>query len=407
FGDHIISVPANTQHFEWIEPMRFNGLDFNVHIEAGIHLATSEVYAKFYSIDPSTGLPPGVDYGFLPPEDDSGRGMGHFSFVIRPLPSLPTGTEIRNIAYITFDFSETIATNQVKPHDPSAGTDPSLECLVTIDADLPYSQIETLETELLSPINLIISGDDIPGGSGLGSFDIYVSDNGSKFTLWRTTTNSTIEYSGEVDHSYAFYSVAKDNAGNYEEHPEIADAATTIVAKHILINSWNLMETVRVGRSTFDYTFSVILENTRDQDVSNVVMVVEQDENNVTLIDSDISISGISARSTITSSDTITVRVDHVVSTPIIKLSGRINFDSSTEPGQVLDFISLLIGTNREIGDFNGDGTVNMKDLEILVNDWLSGNSLADIAPPPAGDGIVNIMDFAVMADNWLITIDN
>ncbi len=134
FGDTHIAVPANSQHFETSVPMSYNGVSFEVQIEAGIYLTTGEVYANSYSIDPLTGLPPTVDIGFLPPEDGTGRGQGYFSYVIKPKPGLTTGTEIRNVAQISFDFQQTIATNQVDPHDPSKGTDPSKECLNTISA---------------------------------------------------------------------------------------------------------------------------------------------------------------------------------------------------------------------------------------------------------------------------------
>jgi len=50
---------------------------------------------------------------------------------------------------------------------------------------------------------------------------------------------------------------------------------------------------------------------------------------------------------------------------------------------------------------------VDIQDISILMNDWLRGNSMADIAPPPDGDGIVNLNDYAIMAENWMITIDN
>ena len=92
------------------------------------------IRAAFQSFDPATSLPPSLLSGFLPPEDGTGRGMGYFSYVVDARPDLPTGTEVRNIALITFDWGETIATNQVDPHDPSQGTDPRKEALVTIDA---------------------------------------------------------------------------------------------------------------------------------------------------------------------------------------------------------------------------------------------------------------------------------
>jgi len=408
FGDVMLSIPEGSQHFEKKVPFSFNGVDFEVEIEAGINLGTGEVYAYFYSVDPWTGLPPAVNIGFLPSEDGTGRGMGYVSYNIKAKQDLTTGTEIRNIAHITFDYAETIATNQIDPHDLSKGTDPNLECLITIDADLPESYIEPLDAEAMSPLTLTITGQDVPGGSGIGSYDIYVSDNGGEFTLWQSTTESTIEFDGQLNHTYAFYSIAKDNAGNYEDRPEIADTTTTIVQKHLMIHSWNLVSAVRVGRTTYDYTFCVSLENTRKQDISNVVMTVQPYETNVTLVDGQISSSSIPANFIVTSTDTITLRVDYTQPTPTIKLAGQIAFDSTSEPGQVQDFIShLLIGTNREIGDITGDGSVDIQDLSILMNDWLRGNSMADIAPPPDGDGIVNLNDYAIMAENWMITIDN
>jgi len=132
FGDERIAVPADTRHYETKVHMTYLGADFEVRIEAGIHLTTGEVYANFYSVDPVTGLPPPVDVGFLPPEDGTGRGQGYFAYIIRPKAGLPADTEIRNVALINFDFLETIATNQADPHDPSKGTDPAKEALVTI-----------------------------------------------------------------------------------------------------------------------------------------------------------------------------------------------------------------------------------------------------------------------------------
>lgn len=132
FGDVRIAIPDNTQHFETTVPMAYGGVEFEVQVEAGIHVGSGQVYANFYSIDPATGLPPPVDIGFLPPEDDTGRGQGYFAYVIKPKDGLPAGTDIRNIAYITFDYQETIATNQVDPHDPSQGTDPEKEAYNTI-----------------------------------------------------------------------------------------------------------------------------------------------------------------------------------------------------------------------------------------------------------------------------------
>lgn len=45
------------------------------------------------------------------------------------------GIEIRNIALIVFDGQPAISTNLVDPHDPSHGTDPNKEALITIAPD--------------------------------------------------------------------------------------------------------------------------------------------------------------------------------------------------------------------------------------------------------------------------------
>jgi len=52
------------------------------------------------------------------------------------------------------------------------------------------------------------------------------------------------------------------------------------------------------------------------------------------------------------------------------------------------------------LGDFNGDGSVDFKDLAILVTCWLTDEPSVDIAPA-GGDGIVNFLDFSQLAQNW------
>ena len=52
FGDHVVAIPAGSQHFQTTVPIVYNGVTFEVQIETGIDLATGRVYADFYSIDP-------------------------------------------------------------------------------------------------------------------------------------------------------------------------------------------------------------------------------------------------------------------------------------------------------------------------------------------------------------------
>ena len=207
FGDQLLAVPDNTQHFETTAPMTYNGVDFEVQIEAGIRSDTGEVYANFYSIDPNTSLPPSVLVGFLPPEDGTGRGMGHFSYTVDAKSGLADGTEIRNVALIQFDRGEIIATNQVDPHDPSQGTDPAKECLNTITTDVTAPRVTTItpgpDTTVRSPSTIVVTFDeDLAAGTvDDGTFKISTAQgpDGQWCTGDDTWVSGTVTYDPATD----------------------------------------------------------------------------------------------------------------------------------------------------------------------------------------------------------------
>jgi hypothetical protein len=75
------------------------------------------------------------------------------------------------------------------------------------------------------------SGQDDTGGSGIASYDIYVSDKGGPFTLWQSeTTGTSAAFTGVLGHTYGFYSVATDNVGNVQPVPSSAQATTRLAA---------------------------------------------------------------------------------------------------------------------------------------------------------------------------------
>lgn len=229
FGETIIAAPAGSIHFETTIPVTNDDLGFNVHVTADINLSNGLVTAVFQSIDPVTSLPPDVLTGFLPPEDGAGAGKGHFAFTVQPTSSLETGDEIRNVALISFDGQQTIATDQIDPFDPSVGVDPNKQALVTIDATAPESAVLTLPSESGRSFMVHWSGTDI--GSGVASYKLHVSTNGGPFGLWQQSTNaSSGVFQGELGKTYAFYSVAADNVGNIEAAPFVPDAQTMVVS---------------------------------------------------------------------------------------------------------------------------------------------------------------------------------
>jgi RHS repeat-associated protein len=231
FGDQLITVPEHTSHFETTVSMTYNNKTFDVMIEAGIDYAAGQVYAVFQSVDPTTSLPPDVLIGFLPPEDGTGRGMGHISYIIDPKAGLPTGTQIRNIAFISFDGQPQIATNQINPHDPSQGTDPAKEALNTIDASVPESAVLALPSST-NTTDFLVQWTGSDQGSGIAEYDVYVSTDGSSYTLWKATPDTSAIFTGVYGHTYSFYSVAKDNVGYVELAPTSPDATTTLLSPY-------------------------------------------------------------------------------------------------------------------------------------------------------------------------------
>jgi RHS repeat-associated protein len=226
FGDTFISVPPNLQHFQTTLPMSYHGVNFQVQIEAGINLANGQVFANFYSIDPSTGLPPSVDIGFLPPENGTGRGTGSVSYTVRPRANLPEGTQITNVATIQFDVNPPIATDQLDDNDPSLGIDTNKLARITIDNVPPVSSVSRLPA-METNVNFTVCWSGTDEGSGIVTYDIYDSANNGPWKLWRAGDTNTCEtFNGTNGQVYAFYSVAHDGAGNIEAKTPTAEAMT-------------------------------------------------------------------------------------------------------------------------------------------------------------------------------------
>jgi hypothetical protein len=157
--------------------------------------------------------------------------MGYFSYFVSPNPNLPTGTQITNIAYVQFDENPVIATDQVNDEDPSQGVDPNKMAIVTLDNSPPTSSVTSLPAiEPNSNFTVYWSGTDI--GSGVASYNIYVSTNGGGWMLWQSaTTNTSATFTGQMYNTYGFVSVATDNVGNQETLRANADAVV-IVTDH-------------------------------------------------------------------------------------------------------------------------------------------------------------------------------
>ncbi|HZV07893.1 MAG TPA: hypothetical protein VE999_22610 [Gemmataceae bacterium] len=99
----------------------------------------------------------------------------------------------------------------------------------TVSPPHPTSSVNPLPATEISPsFTVRWSGSD-PNGSSIASYTIYVSDNGGPFTSWlANTTQTSAIYTGQVGHTYGFYSVATDGLGISQPTPTAAQATTFV-----------------------------------------------------------------------------------------------------------------------------------------------------------------------------------
>ena len=187
-----------------------------VDIDASLNLSTGLLTVTFTSLDPTTlDTPSNPLVGFLPPDTNPPNGEGYINYTIQPKAGLATGTPLNAQASIVFDTNAPIATPQITN---------------TIDATPPTSTVTALPATTTSPsFTVSWSGSD-GAGPGIASYNVYVSDDGGAYTLWQSaTTETSATYTGQVDHTYRFYSVATDNVGLVQPTPPSAQATTEVV----------------------------------------------------------------------------------------------------------------------------------------------------------------------------------
>lgn len=230
FGETTVDVPEGRSSFDTI-------LDFTaemnllVQLQGGLDSPTHKATFALRALDPQTRqIPSELDRGFLPPNDDTGRGEGYVEFTMKPLVSaVHTGTVIRNKAPIVFDFNDPIFA--CAPGEPSAPN--CVGWFNTIDSGAPSSNVVALPTDSLTPFVVRWTGLDDAGGSGIGNYAVSVKTDTGAFVPWRTSTGTWGYFAGEVGKTYAFYTVAADNVGNAEATPSQPDSTTRVSGRWV------------------------------------------------------------------------------------------------------------------------------------------------------------------------------
>src|SRR5262249_2531773 len=92
------------------------------------------------------------------------------------------------------------------------------------------SSIRPLPSFSASPSFSVSWAGDDGAGSGIATFDVFVSEDGGSFTPFlESTTETSADFAGVAGHRYVFYSVATDNVGHRESTPTAGQAATQVL----------------------------------------------------------------------------------------------------------------------------------------------------------------------------------
>ena len=202
FNDFVIDVPSGRDFYS-TRIDATSTLGVYVDVEGGIDYSTGTLSWHLTALDPETlDVPISPFVGLLPPNQTAPEGEGFVSYLIETKRNLPTGTRIDAEASIIFDFNDPIETPPIYN---------------TIDADPPSSSVDPLpETVTSNPFTITWSGAD-EGGSGIASYDVYMSVDGGDFELLLDdTTETSTTITAENGRTYSFYTVARDNVGHTE-----------------------------------------------------------------------------------------------------------------------------------------------------------------------------------------------
>jgi RHS repeat-associated protein len=219
FGRTDVVIAAGVTEYEnTVAYQNTDGSALNVLVSFDFNVQTGLLTGSFISLDPLTGqAPTGVFDGFLPPDDKSGVGEGFVQYTVKPKANLTTGATISQQAAIVFDTNA--------PLNTGVATN-------TLDTGVPTGTVQALPGISPTSFNVSWTGVDDASGSGVGLFNVFVSDNGGPFAAWQTATNQTsATFVGQLGHSYGFYATATDNVGNAQAQPAAAQTTTTVPAE--------------------------------------------------------------------------------------------------------------------------------------------------------------------------------
>ncbi|MCC5950600.1 MAG: S-layer homology domain-containing protein [Acidimicrobiia bacterium] len=186
-----------------------SGLLLDVSAEV-VDPATGHLRWELTTVDPTTGgFPIDPFAGFLPPNDEEGRGEGSVWFTVELLDPFE-GLVVENQASIVFDFNDPIVTNTWSN---------------LVDATPPVSSVSGAAA---NEIYVDLDIDAVDGASGIGRIDLWVWVDDGPATLLGSSRSATPRLVAEPGRTYHFASAAVDGVGNREDPPSEPHASVEV-----------------------------------------------------------------------------------------------------------------------------------------------------------------------------------
>ena len=254
-----------------------------------------------------------------------------------------------------------------------------------------YSFEVSYEDDVAMDISTIDSSDiRVTGPHGYSQMARFVSMDAAENTSTVSSLYRIVAPDGRWDYAdNGNYTISVvqgqvyDTAGNNIPFTSVGSFNVDIeIDRGVELISFNQVDKRRVGRTEFEYDFTVTLKNLRPWTMYAVTFRIDHLPENVSASDRSVYFEKITAQAAATSADIFTIRTDR-----------SIDFDVSELTWDVLPYFP---------SDYTLNGRVDMNDFAILSSCWLTSSSIVDIAPEPDGDGVVDILDMAAMMEDWL-----
>jgi hypothetical protein len=248
---------------------------------------------------------------------------------------------------------------------PSLGNT-GVSIAASVDTTPPTSTVNALAaSQTTQTFTVSWTGMDYVGGSGIATYDIFVSDNGGAFTPFQTNTALTsAPFTGQVGHTYGFYSVATDNTGNVQAVPSAAQATTSVSGTAVLESNGVVSVMGTDGNDTIH-----VAEN-----VNNVVIKMD----NVATRFPDASVTGIVRITAVAGNDSITLGI----TSPTAFVNGGGGGDTIVAKNDAADTIQGGMGADSIVGGGGNEDLDGGNGFDTIVagsgNDTLTGDGGGD-----------------------------